>query len=65
MEVNGPIIFIDDDEDDHLLFKPLLEEIAPLSPVLFFTNGQQAVEYLKTTDARPFLIISEYGFAKK
>ena len=59
MEVNGPIVFIDDDEDDQLLFKPLLEEIAPKSPILFFTNGHNAVEYLRTTDDRPFLIISE------
>ncbi|WP_080240334.1 response regulator [Spirosoma rigui] len=59
MEVNGPIIFIDDDEDDQLLFKPLLEEIAPDSPILFFTNGQLAVDYLRTTEHRPFLIISE------
>jgi CheY-like chemotaxis protein len=59
MEVNGPIVFIDDDEDDQLLFKPLFEEIAPNSPILFFTNGQLAVEYLRTTDQRPFLIISE------
>jgi CheY-like chemotaxis protein len=59
MEVNGPIVFIDDDEDDQLLFRPLLEEIAPKSPILFFTNGQLAVEYLRTTDQRPFLIISE------
>ncbi|MFD2571907.1 response regulator [Spirosoma soli] len=59
MEHHGPIIFIDDDEDDQLLLKPILEEIAPSSPVLFFENGQQAVEYLKGTDQRPFLIISE------
>lgn len=59
MEVNGPIIFIDDDEDDQLLLKPILEEIAPNSPILFFTDGQLAVDYLKTTTQRPFLIISE------
>ncbi|GAB3803807.1 hypothetical protein GCM10028819_34290 [Spirosoma humi] len=63
MEVNGPIVFIDDDEDDQLILKPILEEIAPLSPILFFNNGQQAIDYLKTTDQRPFLIISEVNLA--
>ena len=59
MEHNGPIVFIDDDQDDQFIFKPLLEKIAPKSPVLFFTSGQEAIDYLKETDQRPFLIISE------
>lgn len=64
MEVNGPIVFIDDDEDDQLILKPILQELAPLSPILFFTRGQSAIDYLKTTDQRPFLIISEVNLAQ-
>lgn len=59
MESNNPIIFIDDDDDDQVLFKPLLQKIAPNCPVIFFTDGRQAIEYLRTTHDRPFLIISE------
>lgn len=59
MEIQGPIIFIDDDPDDQLIFKPLFEQIAPGSEIIFFDNGLQAVDYLKTTKQRPFLIISE------
>ena len=59
MEEYGPIIFIDDDEDDHLLLKPIWQSVAPNNPLLVFTNGEQALDYLRSTDQRPFLIISE------
>ncbi|MCX6214920.1 response regulator [Spirosoma sp.] len=55
----GPIIFIDDDQDDQLLFKPLLERLAPNNKVVFFTNGQQAIDYFRTSKEPPFIIISE------
>ncbi|WP_293685884.1 MULTISPECIES: response regulator [unclassified Spirosoma] len=59
MEINNPIIFIDDDDDDQVIFKPLLEKIAPNCPIFFFTDGRKAIDYLRTTHDRPFLIISE------
>ena len=59
MEHHGPIIFIDDDADDQFILKPILEKIAPDSEIIFFTDGQQAIDYLKSTKERPFLIISE------
>ncbi|MGV3556955.1 response regulator [Larkinella arboricola] len=59
MEVGGPIVFIDDDEEDQFILKPILESIAPNSPILFFNNGEKAIDFLRTTDERPFLIISE------
>ena len=55
----GPIIFIDDDQDDQVLFKPLLERLAPNNQVIFFNNGQQAIDYLKHSKEPAFLIISE------
>ncbi|GAB3915522.1 response regulator [Larkinella terrae] len=64
MEINGPIILIDDDEDDQFILKPMLEEIAPHSQVLLFTSGYDAIEFLRTTDLRPFLIISEVSMQK-
>jgi CheY-like chemotaxis protein len=59
MEEHGPIIFIDDDEEDHLIFLPILQQLAPQSPVRFFTDVQQALDYLRSTPDRVFLIISE------
>jgi CheY-like chemotaxis protein len=59
MKVNGPIVFIDDDEEDHMMFTQLMEEVAPQSQIQFFASGQPAIEYLRDTQERPFLIISE------
>ncbi|GAB3995364.1 hypothetical protein GCM10028807_35310 [Spirosoma daeguense] len=54
-----PIIFIDADEDDHDMFKQALSELALPHPVHVFSNGQTALDYLKSTTDSPFLIISE------
>jgi CheY-like chemotaxis protein len=64
MELNGPIVFIDDDEDDQVLFEPILNELAPASQVLFFQDPEQAITYLRMTQQRPFLIIAEVGMQR-
>lgn len=59
MEAKGTIVFIDDDEEDQLILKPILEKIIPECPVLVFTSAEEAIEFLRTTNERLFLIISE------
>ncbi|GAB2549549.1 response regulator [Spirosoma aerophilum] len=59
MQKQPPILFIDDDEDDQLLMKPMLEAVAPGYPLFFFKSGQAALDFLQSTHERPFLIISE------
>jgi CheY-like chemotaxis protein len=59
MQKQPPILFIDDDEDDQLLMKPLLEAVAPDYPLFCFKSGQAALDFLQSTHERPFLIISE------
>lgn len=54
-----PIIFIDADEDDHDMFKKALSELNLPYPVLVFSDGQMALNYLTTSPVTPFLIISE------
>jgi len=54
-----PIIFIDPDEDDQLLFEKALLELGLPYPVRAFFDGQGVLDYLNTTDEQPFLIISE------
>ncbi|AUD03847.1 response regulator [Spirosoma pollinicola] len=54
-----PIIFIDADEDDHDMFKQAIAELNLTHPVLVFSEGKTALNYLTTTHQLPFLIISE------
>jgi len=56
---DSPIVFIDNDTDDQLLFQEALTELGVSHPALFFGDGQAALDYLITTTQRPFLIISE------
>lgn len=53
---NRPILFNDDDEDDRHFYQFSLQEVAPNHPLVLFSNGQQALDYLLTTDTEPFLI---------
>ncbi|CCH01412.1 response regulator receiver protein [Fibrella aestuarina BUZ 2] len=59
MNANQPILFIDSDQDDQELLKPILQELAPDHPVLLFNDGETAFDFLQTTEQKPFLIISE------
>lgn len=56
---NGPILIIDDDEDDQFLTKRMLSELSVSNPVRFFTNGQQVLDYLTNTDEQPFIVLSD------
>lgn len=61
---DAPIIFIDSDEDDQDMFKQALAELKSPHPPLVFDNGQSALDYLKTTDQVPFLILSEISLRR-
>lgn len=53
------IIYIDSDEDDHLLIGSLLNTLAPERPVRYFDRAEKALSYLQETDLQPFIILCE------
>lgn len=55
----SPIILIDEDEDDTLFISQALKAVAPSHPLLSFSNAESVLTYLKTTNEKPFLILSE------
>lgn len=59
MSLKGPIISIEDDEDDQFLIKRILEELDISNELLFFPNGQEALHYLEITTEQPFLILCD------
>ena len=56
---NGPVIVIEDDIDDQELLVEVFEKLGYPNEILFFTNGQNALDYLNNTDVTPFLILSD------
>jgi CheY-like chemotaxis protein len=59
MSKNGPILLIEDDEDDQFLICQALQHLKLPNSVQVFHNGQQALEYLETTPLQPFLILCD------
>ncbi|WP_121357704.1 response regulator [Flavisolibacter nicotianae] len=60
---NGPILIIDDDEDDRELISEILESISVPNKLLTFSNGKEALTYLKEleggNETQPFLILCD------
>jgi CheY-like chemotaxis protein len=55
----GPIILVDDDRDEWLLFKTALNDLKLNNPIYFFRNGFEALEYLEKSSENPFLILCD------
>jgi CheY-like chemotaxis protein len=58
MPITGPIVVVDDDDDDHYIIKRVCEKIVD-TPVLFFSDGEKALEYLKIAEEKPFIILCD------
>jgi CheY-like chemotaxis protein len=59
MKRTGPIIIIEDDRDDQELLEETFSTLNYPNPVIFFTNGNEALEYLLGANTPPVLIISD------
>ena len=59
MSVNGPIILIDDDEDDQYLIRTALADLKVNNELRLFENGQQALDYLLVTAEKPLIILCD------
>jgi DNA-binding NtrC family response regulator len=59
MNKSGPIIIIEDNIGDQRLLEEIFKNLDYSNELLFFTNGNEALEFLNTTDNVPFVIISD------
>jgi CheY-like chemotaxis protein len=64
MNKNGPVIVVEDDEDDRELLDMIFKTLGYKNPVVFFSDGHKALEYLNKTDVSPFLILSDINMPK-
>ena len=58
MPINGPIVIVDDDDDDHYIIRRVCEKLVD-TPVIFFNNGEEALNYLRETQEKPFIILCD------
>lgn len=54
-----PIIFIDDDIDDHFIFEEICKNLELANHLKFFNNGESVLHYLRTTSDKPFIIFCD------
>jgi len=64
MNKNGPVIIIEDDEDDQLMINEIFETLGYQNKVVFFKDGYAALDYLNKTDVIPFLILSDINMPR-
>lgn len=55
----APVIILDDDLDEHDLVKDIWKDLKPSYPLILFTNGAQLLDYLRSDEEIPFVIISD------
>jgi len=65
MSRSGPIIIIEDDNDDKQIFENILSELEVSNTVICFENTTAAFDFLLTTDLSPFIIFSDINLPGK
>jgi CheY-like chemotaxis protein len=64
MNKNGPVIIIEDDVDDRDLLNEVFEKLNYPNQLIFFNDGQAALDFLNAADVMPFLILSDINMPK-
>lgn len=64
MSRTGPIVIIDDDADDHEMIERILVKLKVKNEVKKFRDGEDALEYLKHTKDKPFIIICDINMPR-
>ncbi len=55
----GPVVIVEDDQDDREMMEEVFLEMATGFEREYFTNASDALKYLTVTNVQPFLIISD------
>lgn len=64
MNINGPIVVIEDDSDDQELLREIFKNLDYKNQIIYFSDGEDALAYLIDTKIKPFLILSDINMPK-
>jgi CheY-like chemotaxis protein len=64
MNLTGPIINIDDDEDDHEIITEVCEKLGISEHLKCFRDGNEALEYLKLSNEYPSIILCDVNMPR-
>jgi len=60
----APIVIIEDDADDQEIIKSLCGEIGICGGLQFYSDGSEALDFLRTTTIKPFIILCDINMPK-
>lgn len=55
----GPILIVEDDEDDQQVYGDVIRSFNKKNEIIFFGEGKLLIDYLNNTNQQPFLIICD------
>lgn len=64
MNREGPVVIIEDDIDDKEMLEEVFTNLGYPNNLLFFEDGQTALDFLNSSDVIPFLILSDINMPK-
>ncbi|MEO6733580.1 MAG: response regulator [Ferruginibacter sp.] len=64
MNKNGPVIVIEDDADDRDFLMEVFTKLNYPNKVIYFSDGQRALDFLNGSTVLPFLILSDINMPK-
>ena len=64
MNKAGPIIMIEDDQEDQEMFREVFTELNHKNEIVFFNDGQEALLYLTSRTTEPFIVFSDINMPK-
>lgn len=64
MNGDGPVVIIEDDIDDKEVLEEVFHNLGYPHELLFFHDGQAALDFLNSTDVVPFIILSDINMPK-
>lgn len=64
MNKSGPIVVIEDDQDDQELLVEIFKSLGYVNKIIYFQDGNDALDYLNKSEAQPFLILSDINMPR-
>lgn len=60
----GPVVIIEDDMDDQELLTEIFQKLNYPNKIIFFSDGEEALDHIRSSKDAPFLILSDINLPK-